>query len=657
MLAKSSRRPTASQPVLGSAPCPIAPPSPSAPRAPAAGWATPSRPAAATVVEPADGRRAGVDRPRRSRRARARCSTPTRASPGCSCRGRASSPTSRSCAAHADRTWTCGKGVYAEPVAEHALALALAGLRHLGAYAAARSVGAPGRASTCSALGWSSSAAGASPRASCACSARSAATSRSCAARRTRWTAPTRVVGEDELDDALARRRARGRSRWRSRPTTGASSTAGGSSCSTPTAWVVNVARGAHIVTDDLVAVLAEGRIGGAALDVTDPEPLPDGHPLWSEPRCLSRPHTANTMEMAIPLLSERVRENVRRRLAGEPLARPRRPRSGLLTATPPSVVRRHGLPHHHRRRTSPPTSAPSASRPASWWRPRWPHRGGRRQGQRLRRPRRRAGAGRRGRHRRAHRGRGGRRPARRHPDRREGPRGRRGLPHHPRLARSTPTAPWPTADSPLVERLKAAGLRRRRQDQHARARPQGRHRQPALRRHRATRGTSAAAPAVRRAARRPRSPPGMVPLCTGSDGGGSIRIPSSVCGLSGMKPSLGRVPMGGAKPPGWARPVDPGPDGPHASATSPSPSTSSSAPTPTDLRSLPMPDTSWSRSLGRAARRPARSAGRRRSATPHVDSEVAVGLRGGRARPRGPRHRDRRGRPGVRRGPGACRG
>ena len=50
-------------------------------------------------------------------------------------------------------------------------------------------------------------------------------------------------------------------------------------------AWLVNVARGALIDTDALVDALARGAIGGAALDVTDPEPLPDGHPLWTEPR------------------------------------------------------------------------------------------------------------------------------------------------------------------------------------------------------------------------------------------------------------------------------------------------------------------------------------------------------------------------------------
>jgi phosphoglycerate dehydrogenase-like enzyme len=85
-------------------------------------------------------------------------------------------------------------------------------------------------------------------------------------------------------------------------------------------AILVNVARGAHVVTDDLVAALRDGDIAGAALDVTDPEPLPADHPLWSEPRCLITPHTANTPEMVRPAIEARIRENVRRFGAGEPL-------------------------------------------------------------------------------------------------------------------------------------------------------------------------------------------------------------------------------------------------------------------------------------------------------------------------------------------------
>lgn len=55
-------------------------------------------------------------------------------------------------------------------------------------------------------------------------------------------------------------------------------------------AVVVNVGRGELIVTDDLVAALRDGEIAGAAMDVTDPEPLPDGHPLWRLPNCTIAP-------------------------------------------------------------------------------------------------------------------------------------------------------------------------------------------------------------------------------------------------------------------------------------------------------------------------------------------------------------------------------
>lgn len=85
-------------------------------------------------------------------------------------------------------------------------------------------------------------------------------------------------------------------------------------------AWVVNVARGSLIDTNALVKALAEGRIGGAALDVTEPEPLPDGHPLWAESRALITPHTANPPDALARALAERIEENVSRFKADEEL-------------------------------------------------------------------------------------------------------------------------------------------------------------------------------------------------------------------------------------------------------------------------------------------------------------------------------------------------
>lgn len=89
----------------------------------------------------------------------------------------------------------------------------------------------------------------------------------------------------------------------------------------------------------------------------------------------------------------------------------------------------------------------------------------------------------------------------------------------------------------------------------------------------------------------------GLVPLATGSDGGGSIRIPSAVCGLSGMKPSLGRVPRGGAEPPGW---LDLSTKGVMARRIRDVTLALDTVvgPEPTDLCSLPLPEASWSRSL-----------------------------------------------------------
>ena len=87
-----------------------------------------------------------------------------------------------------------------------------------------------------------------------------------------------------------------------------------------PNAWLVNVGRGTLIDTDALVVALERGDIGGAALDVTDPEPLPDGHPLWCEPRAIITPHAANPGVAQLPRLAAFITENVRRFVTGEEL-------------------------------------------------------------------------------------------------------------------------------------------------------------------------------------------------------------------------------------------------------------------------------------------------------------------------------------------------
>lgn len=87
-----------------------------------------------------------------------------------------------------------------------------------------------------------------------------------------------------------------------------------------PTAYFISVGRGASTVTDDLVAALQAGEIAGAGLDVTDPEPLPAGHPLWTTPRVLISPHTAGLSDRSRERLFLLVRENLRRYVAGEPL-------------------------------------------------------------------------------------------------------------------------------------------------------------------------------------------------------------------------------------------------------------------------------------------------------------------------------------------------
>ena len=84
-------------------------------------------------------------------------------------------------------------------------------------------------------------------------------------------------------------------------------------------ALLVNVARGPVVVTDDLVAALESGHVH-AALDVTDPEPLPPGHPLWSAPHVLITPHVGGATPAMWPRAHRLVRRQLQRFAAGEPV-------------------------------------------------------------------------------------------------------------------------------------------------------------------------------------------------------------------------------------------------------------------------------------------------------------------------------------------------
>ncbi|HEX4218113.1 MAG TPA: D-isomer specific 2-hydroxyacid dehydrogenase family protein, partial [Acidimicrobiales bacterium] len=215
-------------------------------------------------------------------------------------------------------TWTCAKGAFAEPVAEHALTLALAGLRLLPERVEARSWGSQGgtslydeRVTILGAGGITSSL------------LRHLAPFRvhTTVVRRSPNPMPGASVTASlaELGDALAGSLVVFLALALSPETAGV---IGPSELGRMDehAWLVNVARGRHVETDALVGALDRGSIAGAALDVTDPEPLPEGHPLWSLPNCIITPHTADTTEMVRPLLAERIRTNVVRYIAGDEL-------------------------------------------------------------------------------------------------------------------------------------------------------------------------------------------------------------------------------------------------------------------------------------------------------------------------------------------------
>ncbi|MDE0162129.1 MAG: NAD(P)-binding domain-containing protein [Acidimicrobiaceae bacterium] len=215
-------------------------------------------------------------------------------------------------------TWTCAKGVYADPVAEWVMAALLMGLRDFHLFAAAGSWCAESgrnlfgtRITVLGGGGITQSLMRLLEPWGCQVTVvrRSAEAFEGAVRTVTLASVHEAVAGADAVVVALALTdETRG-------VVDGALLKAMGPQC-----WLVNVARGGHVDHAALEAALRAGTIAGAVLDVTDPEPLPDDSGLWTLPNCVITPHIGNTREMGLPLITNRVRENVRRWLAGDDL-------------------------------------------------------------------------------------------------------------------------------------------------------------------------------------------------------------------------------------------------------------------------------------------------------------------------------------------------
>lgn len=207
-------------------------------------------------------------------------------------------------------TWTSAKGAYAQPVAEHVLLLALALLRVLPKRVRARSWGTVPEGRSLYGLNVVIVGAGGIARELIRLLepfnveitiVRRSSEPVAGAARTVTADALVRVLPEADIVVVAAALTA-GTTHLFGAPQFGVMK---------QSAYLVNVARGPLVDTDALVQALATGEIAGAGIDVTDPEPLPDGHPLWDEPNCIITPHSADTPEMIAPLLAERIRLNV----------------------------------------------------------------------------------------------------------------------------------------------------------------------------------------------------------------------------------------------------------------------------------------------------------------------------------------------------------
>jgi len=220
------------------------------------------------------------------------------------------------------RTWTCAKGIYGPSTAEHALALVLLAARRLDAHVRARRWRQKGEFAGVRRLeGGTVLIVGGGGIGRALAEMLSPLGPRILAVNRSGEPMPgaERTVASDRLSEVV------GEADWivlaaAMTPATHHMIDAATIAKMKPDAWIVNVGRGGLVDTDALVDALREKRIGGAGLDVTDPEPLPEDHPLWSLDNAVVTSHTANTWAMALPELVALAGRNVRHFANGEPL-------------------------------------------------------------------------------------------------------------------------------------------------------------------------------------------------------------------------------------------------------------------------------------------------------------------------------------------------
>jgi phosphoglycerate dehydrogenase-like enzyme len=216
------------------------------------------------------------------------------------------------------RVFTSAKGLYSEPVAEHALALALACLRELPERARATSWGRPAATTI---YDQPVTIVGGGGIASALIRLLQPFRVETTVVRRRPQSLPGahRTVVDDGLFEALSGALVVVLA-LAATPTTNHLIDTKALSTMRSDSVLVNIARGVIVDTEALVTALQNHSIGWAALDVTDPEPLPDGHPLWTSPNCLITPHTADTVAMNEPLLAARITANVAHFRLGTPL-------------------------------------------------------------------------------------------------------------------------------------------------------------------------------------------------------------------------------------------------------------------------------------------------------------------------------------------------